>query len=247
MRMTIPLVWPPRRGCAASYSQRFAAQSLPGISLCASRPKGCSMAGMRRHSLRFRLLGLMIALTVVPVLVLTWIATTNTRRSVEREIVEANLTRVNWAGQYLEELLLRLDGLFYSIQLDPQFDALMGLLERGTDAEVELARRDVSRLLSVAYYAHSRNVDELQLYVHGTGSVISVDNVASGLISSPDPRVGIWSEIHAGPVSLLLLREGEQVYALHSVNRFPGQELTGAVAARLHDELEARMASILGA
>lgn len=205
------------------------------------------MAGMRRHSLRFRLLGLMIALTVVPVLVLTWIATTNTRRSVEREIIEANITRVNWAAQYLEELLLRLDGLFYSIQLDPQFDDLMRTLEQGTGTEVELARREMSRLLSVAYYAHSRKVDELQLYVHATGSTIAVDNVASGRLSIPDRGAGIWGVITDGPVPLLLQRAEDRVYALHTVNEFPGQELTGAIAARLHDELEDQMASILGA
>ncbi len=124
----------------------------------------------------------MIGLSTLPVVLITWVATTNTRRAVERELVGANVTRVNWAAGYLDELLRTLDALFYTVQIDPELAPLLTTLENDGPAESELARREIARLLSGSYYAHSRVVDEVQLYVHATGTAISVDNVSSGRI-----------------------------------------------------------------
>ena len=187
----------------------------------------------------------MIGLSTLPVVLITWVATTNTRRAVERELVGANVTRVNWAAGYLDELLRTLDALFYAVQIDPELAPLLTTLENDGPAESELARREIARLLSGSYYAHSRVVDEVQLYVRATGTAISVDNVSSGRIHSPDAAAGPWRGILDGPVPLLLQRVGDAIYAVHSINRFMDQSLRGAIAVRLDDGIEARIAGIL--
>lgn len=62
----------------------------------------------------------MICLTTLPVLTVTWIATNNTRNSVEKETIEVNRSRMLWADQYLDELIRQIDVLFYSLQVNQQ-------------------------------------------------------------------------------------------------------------------------------
>lgn len=198
---------------------------------------------MRRHSLRVRLAALMIALTVLPVLVLTLIASHNTRESVEEEIVVANRTRVDWAAQYIEELLEGLDGMFYSLQIDPEFESLLSDLESSTAPGQ--ARRAVAQLLSAAYFARSRLVDDLSLYVHATGERIIVDNVQSGTVVRPDENQSPWAGIAREPVALRLFASGDDVYALHTVNRFSDRSLRGALLARVDREIARQLETIL--
>lgn len=209
----------------------------------------------------------MALLTVVPVVVLTTVATRNTRSSVEEEIIEANRTRVAWAAQYLEEILLALDGMFYSIRLDGRFDAILRSLELAADgltivdggssagtapegadgnaAGGTAARRDVARLLSDAYFAHSRVVEEIGLYIAATGEAITVDNVAAGRVVQPDPTRPPWSGIAETPVALLLRSADASVYAIHTVNRFEDQSFRGALAARLDPTIAQTLTDIL--
>lgn len=70
---------------------------------------------MKRTSIRLRLMLLMICLTTLPVITVTWIAAVNTRNSVETEIINANQSRMMWADQYLDELTQQIDTLFYSL------------------------------------------------------------------------------------------------------------------------------------
>ncbi|TVR55631.1 MAG: sensor histidine kinase [Spirochaetaceae bacterium] len=189
----------------------------------------------------------MIVLTVVPVLVLTLVATRNTRASVEQEIVNANRTRVDWAGQYIEELLQSLDGLFYSVRIDAEFENVLSLLESTGELSSAAARRSLTSLLSAAYFAHSRIISDLSLYVHATGEQILVDNVTSGTITPHEPGSGPWRAAAGAPVSLRLIAVGGDIYAVHTINRFDDQALRGVFAARVDRRIAGRVAEILAA
>jgi two-component system sensor histidine kinase YesM len=185
----------------------------------------------------------MIVLTVLPVLVLTLIASRNTRDSVEEEIVAANQTRVDWAAQYVEELLQGLDGMFYSLQIDPEFDSLLSEIE--SSAAPGSARRAVAQLLSAAYFTHSRLVDNLSLYVHSTGEQIVVDNVQSGTVIRPDTNQNPWNGIARQPIALRLFALADGVYALHTINRFTDRELRGALLVRIDRDIAQQLELIL--
>ena len=85
---------------------------------------------MKRTSIRFRLMVLMICLTTLPVITVTWIATNDTRRSVEKEIINANDSRMIWADQYLNDLIQRIDSLFYSLQINQSLMAALDEMDR---------------------------------------------------------------------------------------------------------------------
>lgn len=73
---------------------------------------------MKKTSIRFRLMLIMICLTTLPVITITWVAANNTRNSVEKEIINTNSSRMMWADQYLNELIQQINSLFYTLQTD---------------------------------------------------------------------------------------------------------------------------------
>ena len=188
---------------------------------------------------------LMICLTTVPVLIVTWIATNNTKRSVEKEIIEANASRMGWAAQYLDELVSQIDVLFYSLQIN---ETLMDrLTHSGEWSEVEQFRnqRYFQDTLTSAFYANSRKIDELSLYMHGNRRVYTINFATSGLIYSLDIENGPWSRMLQEPISLYFKQTGDHLYAFHSVNRFQDQALLGGVSVRIAGNVWTELSDIL--
>lgn len=200
---------------------------------------------MYRRSLRVRLLALMILLTTGPVLILTWFAAQNTRDSVEAEIVRSTVTRVMWGAQYTEELLLQLNELFYSLQVDPDFAAALERAAHVQPGVRDVARRELRPILSAAYFANSRIVDELSVYIRATGEALTVNNVTSGRTGYPDLDGGIYDGLEERAVALSLRRADDGIHAVHTVNTFSDQELVAVLSARLEPAVEDSILSIL--
>ncbi|HZG86873.1 sensor histidine kinase [Paenibacillus sp.] len=198
-----------------------------------------------KGSIRYRLMLLMIVLTTAPVLIVTLIATNNTRSSVEKEMIEANRSRMLWAEQYLDELVSQIDVLFYSLQINqPLMDGLAAAGEP-TVSEQFRTQRYIQETLTSAFYANSRKIDELSLYTHQSGRIYSVNFGTSGLIHSLDIRSGAWSRMLDGPVSLYFKQSGDHMYAFHSVNRFEDRALLGGLAVRINDGVWRQVGDIL--
>lgn len=74
---------------------------------------------MKKTSIRVRLMSVMIAVAILPVLISTLVATNNIRNFFsENEYVSGNLSRVRWGAHFLEELIHQMDRMFYSIQIN---------------------------------------------------------------------------------------------------------------------------------
>ncbi|MEX1028475.1 MAG: hypothetical protein WDZ91_00340 [Paenibacillaceae bacterium] len=189
---------------------------------------------MRRTSIRFRLMILMICLTTLPVITVTWIATNNTRDSVEKEIIEANRSRMMWADQYLDELIQQMDILFYTLQIN---DELMTGLN-------DIDSTDIATLTSV-FYANSRKVDNLTLYMHANERAFSVNFANSGIISLLDITNGPWSRMLKSPINMYFEQFGNRIYAFHSINRFPDKELQGGISVLINLKVWEEVSEIL--
>ncbi|TLS51639.1 sensor histidine kinase [Paenibacillus antri] len=198
-----------------------------------------------RTSIRYRLMLLMICLTTIPVLIVTLTATHNTRSSVEKEIIDANRSRMLWAQQYLDELVERIDVLFYSLQINQTL--MDGLNPTGNPSVGEQFRtqRYIQETLTSAFYANSRKVDELSLYTHQNQRLYSVNFSTSGLIHSLHIENGAWSRMTAGPVNLYFKQTGDSVSAFHSVNRFEDRALLGGLSVRINDGVWKQVGDIL--
>jgi len=189
---------------------------------------------------------LMICLTTLPVVTVTWIATANTRQSVEKEMIDANESRMLWAEQYLNELIDQIDILFYSLQIN---QPLMSRLDSELDdadvgAQLE-SRNTVRETLTAAFYSHARKIDKLALYSHASGRALTVSYADSGTIAELDIRTGPWSRIGQEPISLYFKQAEDGIYAYHSMNRFPDRQLTGGIAARINRDVWEEVSRIL--
>ncbi|MCL4516315.1 MAG: sensor histidine kinase [Firmicutes bacterium] len=200
---------------------------------------------MKRTSIRLRLMVLMICLTTLPVITVTWIATNNTRNSVEKEIINANNSRMMWADQYLNELIQQIDILFYTLQINQQLMASLNDIDI-PDVKVQFRTQNYIRnTLASAFYANSRKVDNLTLYIHSNRKAFSVNFVSSGMISSLDIRNGAWSRMRNMPINMYFKQSGNGIYAFHSINRFEDRKLLGGLSVRINRDVWEEVSGIL--
>ncbi|MDQ0878655.1 two-component system sensor histidine kinase YesM [Paenibacillus sp. V4I3] len=198
-----------------------------------------------RTSLRLRLMVLMICLTTLPVVTVTWIATNNTRSSVEKEIINANNSRMLWADQYLEELHQQIDILFYSLQINQTLMA--GLNDMNNpDIGVQFNTQNyIKNTLTSAFYANSRKIDELNLYIHPIQKAFSVSYANSGTIYSLNIQEGNWGRMLQTPINMYFKQSGSAIYAYHSMNRFEDRMLLGGISVRINKQVWREVSDIL--
>ncbi|REK74733.1 sensor histidine kinase [Paenibacillus paeoniae] len=196
-------------------------------------------------SIRFRLMLLMICLTTLPVITITWQATNNTRDSVEKEMKDANESRMMWASQYLTELIQQMDTLFYSLHIHTDLiERLSAVDELGAGERIQL-QNQLFGTLNTAFYSFSRKIDQLTLYIHATERAYSVHYASSGILHSLDIRQGPWSSMLAEPAGIYFKSSGDTLSAYHSMNEFMGQALIGGISVRINDKVWEQASTIL--
>jgi len=200
---------------------------------------------MKRTSIRFRLMTMMICLTTLPVITVTWIATNNTRNSVEKEIINANVSRMMWADQYLRELIGQVEDSFYTLQINKQLmDTLVDTDSPDTSTQYVTQKYIADTLYSI-FYANSRKIDELILYTHSNKKTFSAGFTASIKISALDISSSPWKRMLDGPVNIYFKQSGNDIYAFHSLNRYQDQKLLGGLAVRINKKVWEEVGNIL--
>jgi len=198
----------------------------------------------RRIGIRFKLMVLMICLTTLPVVTVTWIATNNTRHSVEQEMVSANISRMEWANQYLNELIEQLNILFYTVQINTQLmDSLQQMDNPNSSVQFNIQKYIGDTLTSV-FYSNSRKIDDFTLYIHENKKAVSVNHVGR-FISFMEIETGPWSRMITTPTNIYFKKEDERIYAFHTMNRFEDQELLGGLSVRINRKVWDEVGKIL--
>ncbi len=200
---------------------------------------------MRGISIRFRLLVVVVLITVIPVASITWIATKNTRNSVEQEVISANNSRMDWASQYLTELTEQLRSLFYTLQIDQGLIASLAEFGEADEEAQTSAHRYLKDTLNSVFYAYSHRVDQLTLYDHQNRTGFSVSFQDSGRVFPMDVSRGSWERISKEPMGLYFTSSPDGVYAFHSINRFQDQALIGGLSVRIRRRVWQELANIL--
>ncbi len=200
---------------------------------------------MIRTSIRLRLMVMTILLTTLPAITITWIATNNTRNSVESELIDANTSRMMWVDQYVSTFLQQLDAVFYSLHTDQQLISSMNGLSSANVALQSKSQAYISDTLTTTFINNSQLVDELNLYIHNTGDLYSVDSANSGTISRLDTETTPWRRILAGPINVYFKQESDGIYAFHSINRFEDHKLLGGISVRMNEEAWGEISKIL--
>jgi two-component system, sensor histidine kinase YesM len=198
----------------------------------------------RRIGIRFRLMVLMICLTTLPVVTVTWLATNNTRHSVEQEMISANNSRMEWANQYLDELIQQMNILFYTVQINSE---LMGDLQQVDNPNKNVqyeTQKYISDTLTALFHSNSRKIDDFTLYIHESKKALSV-NYVGRIISYMDIQNGPWSRMLDTPTNMYFKQETDGIYAFHSMNRFEDHKLLGGLAVRINRKVWDEVGTIL--
>ncbi len=180
---------------------------------------------------------LMICLTTLPVLTVTWIATLNTRESVKKEIVNANMSRMLWAEQYLGELTAQVESAFITLQIN---ENLMSGMEKADSADPAVQSRsqnEIRTALTAVLYSNSRRFEQLTIYASDKKLAYSVDFSGSGVLFPMVIEGGSWARMQEGPVNLYFEPSDDGIYAYHSINRFADRRMLGGLSVRIDDEI----------
>ncbi len=200
---------------------------------------------MKRTSLRFRLMVMIICLTTLPVITVTWIATNNMRNSVEKEMINANVSRMMWADQYLNELISQIESSFYTLQINKQLmNSFNDLDSPDTGVQFSTQKYITDTLYSV-FYSSSRKVDDLTLYIHSNHKAFSAGFATSVKISPLDIRNGAWRRMLDKPVNMYFKQSDKDIYAFHSLNRYQDQKLLGGLSVRINRKIWEEVGNIL--
>jgi len=199
----------------------------------------------KRMSIRFRLMLLMICVTTLPVITVTWLATNNTQDSVEKEMIDANKSRMLWASQYLNELIQQMDTLFYSLHINTELIQELSQIDSLESGRRFQLQNQLLSTLNSTFYSFSNKIDQLTLYVHSTSRAYSVGFSSSGLTHSLDIKHGAWSRMLNTPSGIYFKSAGDSLSAYHSMNEFKGQALIGGISVRVNNKVWEQTATIL--
>lgn len=200
---------------------------------------------MKKTSIRFRLLAIMLCLATLPVFAVTSIATINTRNSVEKEMISANNARMMWVNQYLNELLQQTDAMFYTLHLNQLLINQLNNMD-STDIGIQYkAQNYIQDTLVSVFRSNSIKINKLTIYIHSKQKALSVNYANSGIVSSLDIREGPWSRMLKMPVNLYFKKSGDSIYAFHSINQFEDKNLIGGLSVRINNEVWDEVGKIL--
>ncbi|MEF2964487.1 sensor histidine kinase [Paenibacillus sp. M1] len=200
---------------------------------------------MKRTGIRLRLMLIMICLTTLPVVIITWIATNNTRASVEKEMIDANTSRMIWADQYLSELIAQMDRLFYTLQINEQLMQSIQSAEGPGDQDSYRTHNLIRETLTSTFFANSRKIDNLTLYGETQKLAYTVDYV--GMNSARlDLHKEPWKRLLEGAIkNMYFAYSNGSIHVYHGINRFEDRKLQGAISVRLNEEIWQEIVQIL--
>ncbi len=199
----------------------------------------------RRVGIRFKLMVMIICLTTLPVATVTWLAANNTRQSVEEEIISANVSRMAWANQYVNELIEQIDTLFYTVQINSQLMNSLAAVDSQNVNEQFMTQTYISDTLKQVFYANSKKIDDFTLYMQENKKAITVNFTSSGLISYLDIQGSSWDRMLDTPINMYFKQESDGIYAFHSMNRFEDRALIGGLSVRINRKVWDEVGSIL--
>lgn len=188
---------------------------------------------MMKLNMRKKLILGLISLAVIPVIVTMSIALQNQVETAEEQIIATNLSRVQWAAQYLEETIVQLDKLFYSLQINTKLIDNLAELNEGGSFERMNKHQEISDVLTYSYYANSEKIDALILLDLSSLTTFLVDHNSIGSVGHVKELSDYWSRLESSKTNIYF-EEADGLYAVHSFNYFETKDSYGGVAVKIN-------------
>ncbi|WP_019007175.1 sensor histidine kinase [Cohnella laeviribosi] len=185
-----------------------------------------------RRSIRNKLILTMIVLSVAPIIAVTGLAAENSRKSLETEVIQTNLSNMKWTGIYLGEQLTQLNNLIYTILISPQLNDYLFKFE-GTDLSSQFAaQKNIVDTLTSVFYSGNHHVVGVELFVKERNKLFAVNGMQIG-IASPERTPPPYEELFKEKKDFLIRTtpgDPSKFQLIRSINRFEDREKLGGVS-----------------
>ncbi|OPH60023.1 hypothetical protein BC351_19125 [Paenibacillus ferrarius] len=185
-----------------------------------------------QKSLRYKLMLLMVAIAVMPLVLVTFFAAKTTKQSLSMEIIRSNESRMEWAAKYFNEKFDQLQTVTYSLLMDNNlFPNANGGADSSRDSP-EKADFYINEKMRSLYIANNSNIVRITLYVKAQHRLFIVDNDAVRTTEQLEAPFGDWETMDRTSQGVNRIMHATPNYftLVHSMNRFDNREVLGGVS-----------------
>lgn len=201
-----------------------------------------------RRSIRNKLILTMIILCVLPIIAISVLAAENSRKSMESEVIDTNLSNMKWTGFYLDEKLSQLNNLIYSVLISPQLNDYMTKSEDTSLSSQFAAQKSIVDTLTSTYYSAGNHVVGIQLYLKESNKLFTI-NASQSDIESPIGVPSPYSELFDQKKDFVIqtsTSDQTKFEFIRSINRFENQEKLGGISLAVQWAMLDQTLTLLG-
>lgn len=186
-----------------------------------------------------RLFLTMLAISVIPVLIITTFASFNTYNRIYQDTIRVNTEGMNWTQEQLSNFSTELKELYYSMEFDQGFkDAVLEeYAGRGTYQNSSQIRDMLLTKLNL-----TRSLSYIKIVFNTQNQEIYADR-ARVTIGSPEQPILIRPE--KLQTNLFFTPSEDGILAVHNIHRFPDRELLAQQSAAVRDKVFLQILSTL--
>ena len=200
---------------------------------------------MKKTGIRYRVMFVMLLFATLPVILSTLVSSKIIRDASQEAIIESNVDRVEWASDYLEEFIVQLDRMFYSLQINETLLESMGSINsRDISLQYE-SQNYMKTVLSTAFYANSRKIENLELYMDQHKKVFQVGYHSSGDVYEMLELQKQWKRLNSAKTNIYFEEIDDKIYAVHSINSFKDQVMFAGISVEVNDTVWKKLTDIL--
>ena len=186
-----------------------------------------------------RLFLTMLAISVIPVLIITTFASFNTYTRIYQDTIRVNTEGMNWTQEQLSNFSTELKELYYSMEFDQGFkDAV---LEEYAGRETYQNSSQIRDML-LAKLNLTRSLSYIKIVFNTQNQEIYADR-ARVTIRSPEQPILIRSQ--KLQTNLFFTPSEDGILAVHNIHRFPDRELIAQQFAAVRDKVFLQILSTL--
>ncbi|HIW33976.1 MAG TPA: sensor histidine kinase [Candidatus Paenibacillus intestinavium] len=185
-----------------------------------------------RKSIRTRLIVTMVFIAIIPTLAVTLLAMDNSRRSMETEVVNTNLSNLKWTGIYLDQQFEQLSNLMYSVLINPDMMDYLGDQEQKSVAEQYTEQKNIDNLLTSSYYSAKNHMVGVEVYVQSKQRIFTINSSGSHMAITPDKPYyfNMLANMNKDLILSNDLSDPDKFRMTRSINRFEDRERLGYIS-----------------
>ncbi|WP_180960362.1 cache domain-containing sensor histidine kinase [Neobacillus cucumis] len=183
-----------------------------------------------RANLRYKLMFVLLAVMIVPLLILIIFSINVSQRNYEKEIISSNESRIVLAGKYVDEKLKESDKILFASLID---EKLIPSISQTSDESMPLNFSTLNYIKDKLYSIYYRNeyLDSFSIYSKEKNTVYSLTEEDFKVSKITNPKGTKWAKLGVNPHYIFENGDSKQNFSLtRSIIRFDDRKMVGGVS-----------------